>query len=180
MYHPLNAIQKKLPAFLWLLGATIAISVVFRFIGPYSPNIVDYEFVWNTARANAVINAWDATARLRAAFNLGFDYLYMPAYSTTIALACAWGAGLVNCRFWNGAGILLAWGLWLAAILDAIENVALYTMLLGTVTDPYPLIAGACATGKFGIIILGLLYSAIALVVYLITRKRKKALSCSR
>jgi len=51
-------------------------------------------------------------------------------------------------------------------------------MLLGTVTDPYPLVAGACATGKFGLIILGLLYSAVALVVYFVTRK--KALACSR
>ncbi len=174
MYHPLSSIPKKLPAFLWLLGATIAISVVFRFIGPFSPNIVDYEFVWNTTRASAVIGAWNATAKLQAAFNLGFDFLYMPVYSTTIALACVWGAGVLRNRFWNGFGILLAWGLWLAALLDAIENVALITMLLGAAADPYPMIASMCATGKFGLILIGLLFSAVSLVIFLVTIKRSK------
>ena len=174
MYHPLSSIQKKLPAFLWLLGATIAISIAFRFIGPYSPNIVDYEFVWNTARASAVISAWNTTARLQAAFNLGFDFLYMPAYSTTIALACAWGATVIRNKFWQGLGILLAWGLWLATLLDAIENIALITMLLGTVADPYPLLASVCATCKFSLILLGLFFSAVSLIVFLATIKRAK------
>jgi hypothetical protein len=174
MYHPLSSIQKKLPPFLWLLGATVAISAVFRFIGPFSPSIIDYEFVWNTTRASVVINTWDATAKLRAAFNLGFDFLYMPVYSTTIALACAWGATVLRSKFWEMLGILLAWGLWLAALLDAIENVALYTMLLGSVADPYPIIAGTCATGKFSLIILGLLYSGISLAIFLVRLKNAK------
>jgi len=174
MYHPLSSIQKKLPPFLWLLGATIAISIAFRFIGPFTPSIVDYEFVWNTARATAVLNAWNATAKLQAAFNLGFDFLYMPAYSTTIALACVWGATVARNKFWQGLGILLAWGLWLAALLDAIENTALITMLLGSVTDPHPMIASVCATGKFSLIVLGLLFSAVSLVIFLVTIKKSK------
>jgi hypothetical protein len=45
MYHPLNAIPqgKRLPTFLWLLTATVGLSVVFRLIGPFKPNIVDFE-----------------------------------------------------------------------------------------------------------------------------------------
>ena len=75
--NPLNSIShgKRLATFLWLLAATVALSVIMRMIGPFTPNIVDYEFANTAAKAAGVINAWDALGKLRACFNLGFDYL---------------------------------------------------------------------------------------------------------
>ena len=168
MYHPLSSIHKKLPVFLALLAATIGISVVFRLVGPLSPNIVDYELAGSFAKASAIINAWDAQDRIRAGFNLGIDYLYMPVYSTTIAMACVWGSIVLRAKGWRVIGVLLAWGLWMAAILDAIENFALATMLFGTVADPYPQIAQVCALCKFGLILLGLAYCALAAVIRIV------------
>ena len=81
-------------------------------------------------KAQAIIDAWNETDRIRAGFSLGFDYLYMPVYSTTIALACVLAAGVLKSKAWRSIGVLLAWGLWIAAIFDAIENVALFTELL--------------------------------------------------
>jgi len=176
--HPLNSIPggKRLSTFLSLLAATIVLSLVFRFIGPYVPNIVDYEFASSVGKASSIINAWTGSGQLlRASFNLGFDYLYMPVYSTTIALACVWGAAVLSRKIWRGMGMLLAWGLWLAAIFDAIENYALITMLFGTVADPYPLMAAACATCKFSLIVLGLVYAAIAAVIRIIVLVRSSA-----
>ena len=58
-------------------------------------------------------------------------------------------------------GIVLAWGLWLAAVLDAKENLALIIILFNGPADPWPLLAQACAIAKFGLIIAGLLYAAV-------------------
>jgi hypothetical protein len=174
MYHPLNSIPrgKRLSSFLYLLAGTVIVSVALRSVGPSVPSIVDYEFAGNVAQAAGIINAWDANARLRAAFNLGLDYLYMPLYSTVIALACLWGSRLIPGRTWRGTGILLAWGLWLAALLDAIENFALITLLFGEISDPYPQIAQICAAGKFSLILLGLVYCAVAAIIRLLLLAR--------
>lgn len=176
MRHPLNSIPqgKKLATFLCLLGATLALSVVMRMIGPFTPNIVDYEFANTTAKATGIINAWDALARLQACLNLGFDFLYMPVYSTTIALACVMGAGVLAAKGWRNLGMLLAWGLWLAAIFDATENYALITMMLNGVSDPYPAISAFCATCKFSLILMGLLYALVSLIIYIVKLTRSK------
>jgi len=45
-----------------------------------------------------------------------------------------------------------------AALADAVENVALLKMLVSAVVDPWPRIAWVSATIKFGIIAVGLAY----------------------
>ena len=170
MYHPLDSIPRgrRLATFLYLLAGTIVLSLALRFVGPFVPNIVDFEFAGTVAQVTGILTAWDAVAKFRAGFNLGLDYLYMPLYSTTIALACIWGARVLRGKVWNGIGIILAWCLWLAAIFDAVENYALVTMLFGAVVDPYPQIAQVCAACKFSLILLGLVYCALAAVIRIV------------
>jgi len=162
MSHPLTLIpaDRRARVFWPLLAATLLITLAFRFIGPASPTIVDYELAGSVDRAASIIGAWREVDRVRAGFSLGFDYLYMPLYSTTIALACLWAAKVSRSGAWNSIGLALAWGLWLAAVFDAVENLALIVMLFGTPAEPYPAAAAACATLKFGLILSGLLYAA--------------------
>jgi hypothetical protein len=170
--HPLAAIPsgKRTRVFVPLLIATLAITFLFRFIGPAQPTIVDFELAGSVEKAGQIISAWNATDRIRAGFSLGFDYLYMPVYSTTIALACVLAAGVLKRRAWHSVGWLLAWSLWIAAICDAIENLALFTELLGNNVAPWPQIAQICATIKFGLILLGLLYVVVGVVLRLIKK----------
>ncbi len=160
MRHPLEAIpaDKRARVFLPLLVATLLITFAFRFIGPAKPTIVDFELAGTVAKATDILTAWTPMDRIHAGFSLGFDYLYMPIYSTTIALACVWAATVLRSGVWKSIGAALAWGLWLAAIFDAIENLALISNLFGTPIEPYPQIAALCATLKFGLILLGLAY----------------------
>jgi hypothetical protein len=74
-----------------------------------------------------MIEAWNETERIDAAFSLGLDFLYLCLYSTTIAFACLWAAGVFRARRGKlaAAGAWLAWWQWLAALLDAAENTAL-------------------------------------------------------
>ncbi|UCH50960.1 MAG: hypothetical protein JSV54_08140 [Chloroflexota bacterium] len=177
MRHPLEAIPhgKRLVVFLVLLAVFLIITIGFRFIGPAEPNILDFELAGTNDRATQIINAWDMQDRIRAGFNLGFDYLYMPVYSTLIALACVWGASVMASRKWRTTGLLLGWGLWAAALFDAVENVALIVILFGTVAAPYPQMAQVCAILKFGLIVLGLVFAAVAAVMYLVRKSTRRA-----
>ena len=172
MTHPLVALapEKRVRWFVPLLIATLLLTFLFRFIGPSQPTIVDFELAGSVPKAQAIIDAWSETDRIRAGFSLGIDYLYMPVYSMTIALACVLAAFVLKSKTWRSIGLLLAWGLWAAAIFDATENVALFTELLGNNVAPYPQIAQLCATIKFGLILAGLLYAAVGLVMRLIRR----------
>jgi hypothetical protein len=172
LVHPLNVIPaaKRVRVFVPLLIVTLLITFLFRFIGPAQPTIVDFELAGSVDKAQAIIDAWNETDRIRAGFSLGFDYLYMPVYSTTIALACILAAGVLQRKAWHTSGLLLAWGLWIAALFDAIENLALFTELLGNNVAPYPQVAQVCALLKLGLILLGLLY-VIAGVILRLVRK---------
>jgi hypothetical protein len=172
MTHPLVAIapEKRLRVFVPLLTATLVLTILFRFIGPTQPTIVDFELAGSVPKAQAIVDAWSETDRIRAGFSLGIDYLYMPVYSTTIALACVLAAFVLKRTAWRSIGLLLAWGLWAAAIFDAVENVALLTILLGNNVAPWPQVAQICATIKFGLILAGLLYAAMGLALRLIRR----------
>jgi hypothetical protein len=171
--HPLQAIPvgRRRRFFVPLVTLTLGLmlGVMAPVDGPLrtpaSPNgIVSFEVAGDARTARAMIDAWDERARRYAAFSLGVDYLFMAAYSTTIALGCVWAAGVLGRRSaaLAAAGVLLAWGQWLAGVLDAGENAALTTMLLGTVRDPWPAIAWWCAVPKFVLIVAGLLYALAA------------------
>ena len=172
MRHPLATIppEKRARVFVPLLIATLVITFLFRFIGPAQPTIVDFELAGSVDKAANIITTWTPMERIHAGFSLGFDYLYMPIYSTTIALACLMAAGVLQRKIWHTLGILLAWGLWIAAIADATENLALLTELFGSNVAPAPQIAQVCATIKFGLIVLGLVYVVVGTVLRLIKK----------
>ena len=174
MSHPLAFLNPRslLRLFWALFAGTAAAMVVLQVVGgplqtaAAPQGIVSFEFARTVANAQAIVDSWDAAARIHAGFSLGFDYLFMPLYSTTIGLACLWAGSALRQRGWRlaGLGVPLAWVLWLAAIVDAVENVALWRLLEGSAA-PWPAIAWWAATIKFSLILLGLLYTLLALVV---------------
>jgi hypothetical protein len=97
----------------------------------------------------------------------------MVAYAASIALGCVWAArslGIPGSGIYR-LGILLAWSQGLAALADAVENIALITLLFGPVASPWPEIAWICAMIKFGLILLGLVYTFYATVLRLAARR---------
>ena len=147
---------------------TLLVLVILTWVGrplttPAAPNgIISYEFAGSVLRANGILISWGEAGRLHAAFSLGLDFLFIVAYATTIGLACAWAGEILSKRRWPLArvGLLTAWGVCLAGVLDGIENVSLVVMLLGNVSSPWPQLAAACAAVKFLLIALALLYAA--------------------
>jgi len=180
MRHPFEALpaSKRLAVLTPLLALTLILMVVMSQVGkplitPAAPSgIISFEFAWSASGARRIIESWNETARLYAAFSLGLDFLYLVAYSTTIGLACVWATSVIRLRGWplDWIGIPLAWGQWLAALLDAVENIALFTALLGPIVEPWPRVALWCAALKFALVFAGLIYAALTFVAQLAAR----------
>lgn len=137
--------------------------------------IVSFELAGTPSQAKAILDSWDERAKQFAAFGLGFDYLYMLAYSSTLGLGCLLAAGAIRAKEWPlyVMGIPLAWGMCLAALFDAVENLGLTLILLtGETATVWPAIARLCALLKFGLLFLGLIYILYGLSAGLIKRLR--------
>ena len=182
MTHPFSSLfSESIKRVFWtLFFITILLMVWLNVVGsplttkaaPYG--IISYELAGNVPNAVQIIASWDHNAQLHAAFSLGLDYVFLLAYSTTIGLACVWTARILHDRQWPMAriGVPLAWGQWVAAVLDAIENYALIIMLFGSVTSPWPQIAYWCAIIKFALVFLGMVYAIFGLVVRLLIKEK--------
>ena len=159
------------------LALTLALQIVGRPLQTAAApqGIISFELAGNLPAAQAIIASWNSAAQLHAALSLGLDYLYMPLYAIAIALACVQAAGssLRSPRPIWALGILLAWALGLAALLDAVENIALFQLLLGSTSTTWSAVAKACATVKFAFVIVGLLYAGVRGIAYLIRRNRR-------
>jgi hypothetical protein len=128
--------------------------------------IVSFELAGDVATAQLMLDSWDTRARAAAGLSLGLDYLFLVLYSTTLALACRRIAGRFAARgsALAGIGFALAWGQWIAAACDGVENFALIRMLLDGARAPWPTVAWWFASVKFGLLGLGFAYLLNGLV----------------
>lgn len=172
MPHPLELISDPLRKHILivLLVCTLFLMVVSQIINTplrtsaAPASIVSFELARTPVNAQAMITSWDTRTQLFAAFGLGFDYLFMPFYAFTIALACLLASGRHK-NWFASIGIWLGWGAFLAAFLDAIENIGLWNSLLGQVSNPWPAISFWCAIIKFTLILLGIFYGLVGWVL---------------
>lgn len=184
MSHPFEklcpAIQRRL--FIFLLILTILITLVMNTVGTIlyttdSPSgIISFELAYSPARAQKIINSWSSTAQVRAAFIQGLDFLYPLVYSAMLGLGSIMAAGVLRIRGKPLArwGITLAWGMWLAAICDYIENIALIMLLFGRVVSPLSEIAGVCAVIKFTMILIGSIYILYGLAMRILPQRTSR------
>lgn len=169
-------VEKRKPVFWSLFLLTLAIMAVLNLVDqplitPAAPfGIVSFELAGNDTRAQAILASWDETARLHAAFSLGLDYLFMPAYALTIGLGAWWAGDALKKKRWPlaGLGMPIAAGQALAALFDGVENLGLALILLAGSGAPWAALARGCALAKFGLIFLGLVYAFLGLSAYLV------------
>lgn len=156
---------------LWPLAlATLVVMVAMALLDQPIKNararlgIVSFELAGDVPTAQAIVDSWDARARSVAGVGLGLDYLFMLAYSTTLALACLWATARFGRRgsALAAIGVPLAVGQWLAALCDAVENFALIRILVDGARDPWPGVAWWAAIPKFVLVALGITYVATA------------------
>jgi len=160
--------RRRLATVAWLatVGLTVALALLDVPLRTDSAKhgILSFELAGSREAVDAILRSWDPHARVCAGLGLGLDFLYPLAYSTALASVCAWAARR-RAGLWHAVGVRLVWGQWLAAAFDAVENLALIGLLLGSSSTLLPPLAASFATLKFALLIAGVLYVAGVLFV---------------
>ena len=176
MRHPLEFVpqESRKRLFVTFLLLTLVLFSIFRVLDKplqteYAPSgIVSFELAGSAQNAAHMVLTWTGEAMLNASFGLGIDYLFMPLYG----LALAFGTLLAASRHkgWlKSVGAVAGYGAFAAPLFDAVENYALFKILLGAFESPYPEIAFYCALFKFGLLVFGIV---VALVLGLLPRAK--------
>lgn len=118
--------------------------------------VVSFELCAYTDTCGAIVAGWVGNARLMAAMSLGLDYLFMVTYPATICLGLLLAVPRLATR-WQRVATALAWSMWLAGAADAVENFALFQMLLGQPVAAFQWTATVAATFKFVVLVPALL-----------------------
>lgn len=158
-----------------MIGLTVLLTLVMRAIGASlvtgaaPKGIVSFELAGSVPAAEAILASWSPQARLSAALSLGVDYLYIPVYAATFSLLCRMASRRIKNLTRIGAwlGVVLAWGMLAAGVLDGIENFALIRVLFGDATTLCVKTAWLCASVKFSLIGLAGLYVVSVLLAIL-------------
>lgn len=156
--------------FLTMLVLTLVILAGMRWTdghlkNPVAPGgIVSLELAGSTEAATKIIESWRGN-ELYAGFSMGLDFLFLVAYSVTLALAL-WSMAR---RMPTGSrlrqfAVYLGYAQFVAAGLDIIENLAMIVMLSGEIGSVAPVIARVCAIPKFIIVLTGLVTAVVAAV----------------
>ena len=149
-----------------LLTLTIILLVILQFlnqplVNPISPSgMVSFELAGTTENAQAIIASWDPNAQLAAAFGIGLDYLFLLTYGLTLSLGILMASGKQGGKL-EVAGIFISWGILVASLLDAIENYALWRILVGVTAEIYPRVAAFSAKVKFFLIFVGIGFALV-------------------
>ncbi len=133
--------------------------------------IVSFELAKDLDSIKAILNSWNEQAKIAASLSMGFDFLFLIVYASFMALLIH----KLNERFWKNKpfykiGTLLIWTTFLAALFDAIENIALIRLLLGDLQQQWASVAYYFAVLKFITLLIGILYIIINFGL-LLTRK---------
>jgi hypothetical protein len=182
--HPFNWLSAsgQRRAFVVLFALTLAVMVSLNTLGrPLNTEvaplgIVSFELAGEFSLAQSMVESWGETGQVYAGLNLGLDYLFLVAYSSSIALGCVLVARSLPPRVasMSSVGMLLAWAQLGAALLDAIENYALIQVLLGSRQVLWPAVARWCALPKFLIVAAGLVYVGLGAVLAMAAKAREQ------
>lgn len=88
------------------------------------------------------------------------DFLFLLGYASALSMACVW---LARRSGLPALGIALGWAIWLAALLDAVENTLLLRLMNGAVQSSTVLSTLGCALVKFAIFLGALGFTCFAL-----------------
>ncbi|MFX0206200.1 MAG: hypothetical protein ACFFDT_09445 [Candidatus Hodarchaeota archaeon] len=157
--------------------ATIIIYILMLPTEISSYNVLDLEFAWTVTRINTIFDAWGPSLITQELNRTILDYGFLVVYSTFFAgLTLILTRKLLFDRI-RLVGFYMVQISYVAAIFDAIENLNLYLMLSSPNDFPSfaPLLASICATIKFGMLILIVLFWIIS-ILWVIFKKISKKL----
>jgi len=172
--------KQKILLIITLIGFVIFISLTLAFSMLTSGmtqfakyGVLDFEFAWTAEQITIIFAAWGAEGMQLQALAVYLDFLYIVGYASFI-----FGLLLIIGRKLEGKiqtiTIIIALTAFIAGVCDVIENINLL-ILLGDPANVQTLNASTasfCASIKFGLLFIEIIWFLITLIVLLIQRKR--------
>lgn len=151
----------------------LVIAVMQSFAPALKPfSIIGFEFAGTPGKAQLMVNTWKENGVLDSVFFLiGFDYLFMIAYSTFLWLACRVVADGLSGGLQN-VTTFVAWLQPLAGLLDAVENLSLYQMVAVSTKPIWPMLSVMCAIPKFAIALTGVTVFMVGGILQRMSKKK--------
>ena len=183
MHNLLNRFQNyslKAPLIFFAIFTIIAFLSMRAFLEPLITSeapggIISFELAKTLEQSQAILSSWDTNVKINTGISLGIDFLFLFFYGFLFALACFSIAKKFknNIEWFYKLGVYLAFLQFVAALFDAIENIALIKLLLGSNNEIHSSIAFYFASMKFAIIAIGIIYIIIGLFTSLFQKGLK-------
>jgi len=141
---------------------------------PAAPNaVIDLELAWSKARADKIVTSWGDAPRPVAVAAIAWDYLFLIAYPVCLSLSCVFISRHVGSLL-AMLGVVFAWLVLCAGVLDAFENSFMLAMLWRGTAAWLTRAATICAGVKFAFVFAVFGYwiaAGLAGVIHLIKAK---------
>ena len=136
--------------------------------------IISFELARDLETAGSYLNSWGEKGKIAVSLGLGIDFLFPIAYATFLAILIH----KLNFALWFkksffNVGNLLIWCLFLAAVFDYVENIALINLVLGDMKQFWVSISFYFALSKFCVIFASFVYILINFCLFLIKKQLK-------
>ncbi len=154
------------------IGAVLVVLDI-RMMDAGGPGIVGFELAGSQDRAAEILADWGNDGIDAARASLWIDYAYILAYGAFLILA-AWATrDLAEARGWRrmaafGTPVMIAAAA--AAVFDAVEDVGLLLAVDRHGGDFAPRLAQVCASLKFGLLAVTIVYLLVGLLLRFRTR----------
>lgn len=171
-----NSKEKNAKLFIILLVFTLVCIGTMQYFDSFlktktSPNgIVSFELAKNVSNTTRIVDNWkEKDLLLATGLSLGFDFLFILAYSSFIALLL-FLVSYKKSKWVFRLGKLLIWLVLFAGFVDIIENISLIQLLFNDKTQMWVTIAYYMASTKFAL--LGISFIFIILTITLNSLKK--------
>ena len=159
-----SSLKKAMP-YLFLMLILVFIGMRF-FDAPLKNNqspagIVSFELANDLTKSIAILDSWTVNAKVSAGMSMGLDFLFLVLYALFLALIIHKLIEKNRDNLWHKIGTILIWSVFLAALCDIIENIALIKLLLGDLEQIWSSIAYYFAIVKFAIVLICIIYLLI-------------------
>ena len=133
--------------------------------------VIEFEFAWTSENIKKIFKAWGQEGINKQIFVTWIDFLYIPSYGFFSAGLILFISRKLEGKSQN-IGLHITLLPFIAGIFDVIENINLLLMLTNEtyIWSSSPFIASLCASIKFGLLCLALIFFIIAVLMILIKK----------
>ena len=154
-----------------LISQLIMAPIEAELKGATGYGVIEFEFAWTSERINTIFKAWGSEGKKKELYVTIVDFFFIPCYSLFME-----GCILLVTRKLDGKsqeiGFYFTIMPFIAGIFDIIENIILLLMLTNEsfIWSLSPFIASLCATIKFSLLFITIIFFIVALIIIIIKK----------